>query len=94
MFAVSNLSEAPDCAIPLQVKEHNNFYEQLHKFDIMNTKVGSENTLLGHLMGRHGFVDLNSNDKRFVDFSNFHRLGIGGTLFKNTHHHSISTSIC
>lgn len=50
--------------------------------DDLNTKVNSDITLLGHVMGQHGLDGHNNNDGRFVDFCNFHSLAIGGTLFE------------
>lgn len=48
----------------------------------LNAKVGFDNTLLGHGMGKHGFVSRNDNGGKFGDFCSLHRLVIGSTLFE------------
>lgn len=35
----------------------------------MNVKLGSDDTMLGHMVGEHDLDDRNDNDQRFVDFS-------------------------
>jgi hypothetical protein len=53
----------------------------------LNAKVGSDNTHLEQIMGRHGLGDRNENGEMFVDFCAHNGLVIGGTLFihKNIH---------
>lgn len=50
----------------------------------LNTMIGFDNTLLGHMMRKHGLGDRNANSGRFVDFCNFHHVVIGGTLFEHS----------
>lgn len=40
----------------------------------LNTKVGSDNNLLEHVMERHGLRGHSNNCVKFVDYSNFERL--------------------
>lgn len=50
----------------------------------MNAEIGSDNTLVGHVVGRHRLVDRNNN------FYNFYRLAIDGALFKYKACHRLS----
>ena len=70
------------------------FYEQLQavfnkvpKRDLpillgdMNAKIGSDNSGLEQVMGRHGMGAMNDNGRRFTEFCAFNKLIIGGSLF-------------
>lgn len=72
------------------IVEKDAIYEQhLSKGDIVimtgdpNAKVGSDNTLLGHVTGKHNLCYCNNNFGRFVDFCYFHHLVVGGTLLEH-----------
>ena len=70
------------------------FYEQLQavinkvpKRDLsillgdMNAKIGSDNSGLERVMGKHGLGVMNDNGRRFTEFCAFNSLVIGGSLF-------------
>lgn len=47
--------------------------------DNLNDKMGSDNNVLGHAVGRYGLADRNNNGERFADFCSFYDLVIGRT---------------
>lgn len=55
----------------------------------MNTKVDSDNTLLGRVMGRHDLGTRDNNDERFVELCNFKRLVVGDTLLERRACHKV-----
>jgi hypothetical protein len=83
--------------------ERQEFYVQLNeilrkqtKKDIiilgrdLNAKVGQENEVLEHIMGRHGLGERNKNGQLFVDFCARHDLVIGGTIFPHKDCHKVT----
>lgn len=68
--------------------------ESLSEVDIrivkadLNAKVGSDNTFIGHAMGKHG--DHNGNGESFAVFCSFHCILIATTLFEYTVWHKAS----
>lgn len=56
----------------------------------LNAKVGQDNTLLTHVIGKHGLGDRNDNGERFLDFCNMNHLVIGGTIFRHKTCHKVS----
>lgn len=78
-------------------------YEQLHavqerlpkghvviEMNNLNAQVGSNNTLLAHLIEQYGLGDRSDNGRSFVDFCNFHNLVIRGILFEHRAYHKVS----
>ena len=76
------------------------FYEQLQaviskvpKRDLtillgdLNAKIGSDNSGLEQVMGKHGIGTMNDNGRRFTEFCAFNSLVIGGSLFPHKHVH-------
>ncbi|KAJ4430487.1 hypothetical protein ANN_22703 [Periplaneta americana] len=91
------------CYAPMEVsavEDKDVFYEQLSatmmnvkKSDIaiimgdLNAKVGSSNSNVEHVMGKHGLGVMDDNGERFIEFCSNQNLIIGGTWFphKNIH---------
>lgn len=49
----------------------------------LNARLGSNNILLGCVMGIHGVGDRNDNGEKFVNFFSLHHLVIGRALFES-----------
>lgn len=68
-------------------EQHNMVQERLRKSDVVimmgNAKAGSDNTLRQHVIGKHGLLDGNKKDEKFMTFCNFHRLATSDTLFEH-----------
>lgn len=56
----------------------------------LTAKVGSDNTMFYHLMGKHDLGDCYYNGERFVNFNNFHHLVIGGAFFEHSPWHKVA----
>lgn len=71
-------------------EQANAVHKMFHKdcmlsvMDELNVKIGSHNTLLGHLMEKHRVTDQNNNRERFVDFCSFYNFVIGEALFDDS----------
>lgn len=52
--------------------------------------LSSGNTFPRHVMGKRGLSDRNDSGGGFVDFCCFHRLAIGGTMFKQGACHKVN----
>lgn len=74
------------------VVEKNSSYEYLYAVQIipndyivivrgnLNAKVGSDNTLPGNVMRKHGLGGRNDSGQMFLNFCSFHHLLVGGVL--------------
>lgn len=56
----------------------------------MNANLGSANTLLVHVMGKHDLDNRNNNGGRFVDLLKSHPLAIPSTLFEHRDYYKTS----
>ncbi|KAL1397256.1 hypothetical protein pipiens_002548 [Culex pipiens pipiens] len=92
---------APTDAADLQEKE--GFYSQLSgtvdkipKGDIrifagdFNAKIGSDNTDLERIMGRHGLGEMSENGELFTEFCGNYDMVIGGSLFPHRSVHKVT----
>lgn len=79
------------------------FYEELNemvssipKHDVlivmgdMNTKVGTDNTGVEDVMGKHGAGAQNDNGERLLDFCLQNSMVIGGTVFQHKQIHKLT----
>jgi hypothetical protein len=92
---------APTENAPLDVKE--TFYEQLtcavnnvHKKDILillgdfNAQLGSNNSELERIMGRHALGTMTENGELFTEFCVMNELMIGGSIFPHKKSHKVT----
>ncbi|KAG7307745.1 hypothetical protein JYU34_006321 [Plutella xylostella] len=56
----------------------------------LNAKVGSQNSSLEMIMGKHGVGTMNDNGERFIETCGMHGLVIGGTLFPHKECHKVT----
>lgn len=92
---------APTEQAPTEEKEA--FYEKLNEnlnkikqSDIkiimgdLNAKVGTDNTNLEHVMGKHGMGRRNENGELFIELCSNHGLIIGGTIYPHKDIHKVT----
>lgn len=86
-----------------QVEEKQQFYEQLNRIvnnlpkgDIiiimgdMNAKIGSDNSNLEDIMGKHGLGEMNSNGELLTNFCAHNNFVIGGSVFPHKKIHKVT----